>query len=155
MDADDALGALIFDVLRTASALDQAGAALVVPLGLTPARWQVLATLAHLGAPETVAGLARRLSLTRQSVQRVVDDLVAEGLVAMADNPADRRARLAHPTDAGRALAHQAEALRRPWTADLARGLDPRGVEAARDLLSTLRARLGQAEFSKTPPRSL
>lgn len=139
----EAMGRLVFEVLRTAAALEAAGAALVAPLGLTPARWQVLATLCWLDRAETVAGLARRLSLTRQSVQRVVNDLVAEALVEMRDDPADRRARRAVPTAAGRALAERAEALRRPWTAGLAEGLDAAGSEAAAAWLRAIRRRLG------------
>lgn len=139
----DAMGRLIFEALRTAAALEAAGAALVAPLGLTPARWQVLATLVWLDRPETVAGLARRLSLARQSVQRVVNDMVEAGQVEMTENPADRRAKLAVPTETGRALAAKAETLRQPWTAGLAEGLDAATSAEAAARLAALRRRLG------------
>ena len=42
--------------------------------GLTSARWQVLAALALAGRPLTVAQIARTMGLSRQSVQRLVDE---------------------------------------------------------------------------------
>jgi len=70
------------------------------PVGLTAAWWQVLG--AALGEPQSVSDIARAMGLTRQSVQRIADLLVARGLAAYADNPAHRRAKLVTPTPAGR-----------------------------------------------------
>jgi DNA-binding MarR family transcriptional regulator len=69
------------------------------PAGLTAARWQVLGTI--LTAPASVADIARELGLTRQSVQRVADILVEQGLAEYEPNPAHRRAKLLSPTDQG------------------------------------------------------
>lgn len=135
-------GRLIFEILRLANRLGDAGGALIADLGLTPARWQVLGTLRFLGRPETVAGLARRLGLARQSVQRVADDLRRAGLVERIANPADRRAPLLRMTDAGRAAAEEAEARRQPWTADLAAALEGRDITEAEAVLATLRKAL-------------
>ncbi|MFF8814299.1 MarR family winged helix-turn-helix transcriptional regulator [Streptomyces pactum] len=71
------------------------------PAGLTAARWQVLGAV--LREPLPVAGIARAMGITRQSVQRVADLLVAAGLAEYRPNPAHRRAKLLAPTDAGRA----------------------------------------------------
>ncbi|MET8293733.1 MarR family winged helix-turn-helix transcriptional regulator [Streptomyces sp. NPDC001272] len=71
------------------------------PAGLTAARWQVLGAV--LSEPLPVAGIARRMGITRQSVQRVADLLVAKGLAEYVANPAHRRAKLLRPTEAGRA----------------------------------------------------
>ena len=71
------------------------------PAGLTAAWWQVLG--AALGSPLPVAGIARDMGITRQSVQRIADLLVARGLAEFLDNPAHRRAKLLAPTPAGRA----------------------------------------------------
>ncbi|MFI9231732.1 MarR family winged helix-turn-helix transcriptional regulator [Streptomyces rimosus] len=62
------------------------------PAGLTTARWQVLGAVA--GGPLPVAGIARAMGITRQSVQRVADLVVAEGLAEYRPNPAHRRAKL-------------------------------------------------------------
>ncbi|QJT03052.1 MarR family transcriptional regulator [Streptomyces asoensis] len=71
------------------------------PAGLTAARWQVLGAV--LGDPLPVAGIARAMGITRQSVQRVADLLVEHGLAEYRPNPAHRRAKLLAPTEAGRA----------------------------------------------------
>ncbi|MFD8982180.1 MarR family winged helix-turn-helix transcriptional regulator [Streptomyces sp. NPDC059564] len=71
------------------------------PAGLTAAWWQVLGAV--LREPLPVAGIARSMGITRQSVQRVADLLAAKGLAEYAPNPAHRRAKLLRPTEAGRA----------------------------------------------------
>ncbi|MEU2393578.1 MarR family transcriptional regulator [Streptomyces sp. NPDC007369] len=71
------------------------------PAGLTAARWQVLGAV--LKEPLPVAGIARAMGITRQSVQRVADLLAAQGLAEYVPNPAHRRAKLLRPTEAGRA----------------------------------------------------
>ncbi|MFD9575021.1 MarR family winged helix-turn-helix transcriptional regulator [Streptomyces sp. NPDC059982] len=71
------------------------------PAGLTAASWQVLGAVLH--EPLPVAGIARSMGITRQSVQRVADLLAAKGLAEYAPNPAHRRAKLLRPTGEGRA----------------------------------------------------
>jgi DNA-binding MarR family transcriptional regulator len=66
-------------------------------------------------APATVAQTARTLGLARQSVQRVADVLETEGLVAYAENPSHRRARLVGLTETGRAALTAIQAAQRPW----------------------------------------
>ncbi|MCX4824682.1 MarR family transcriptional regulator [Streptomyces sp. NBC_01142] len=69
--------------------------------GLTAARWQVLGAVVR--EPRTVAGIARAMGITRQSVQRIADLLAGQGLAEYGPNPAHRRAKLLHATDEGRA----------------------------------------------------
>jgi DNA-binding MarR family transcriptional regulator len=71
------------------------------PAGLTAARWQVLGAVLH--TPLSVAGIARAMGITRQSVQRIADLLVDQGLAEYVPNPAHRRAKLLQPTEDGRA----------------------------------------------------
>ncbi|TXS50249.1 MarR family transcriptional regulator [Streptomyces sp. uw30] len=71
------------------------------PSGLTAAWWQVLGAV--LGEPLPVAGVARAMGITRQSVQRIADLLVDKGLAEYRPNPAHRRAKLLAPTAQGRA----------------------------------------------------
>ena len=105
------------------------------PAGLTAAWWQVLGAV--LGEPLPVAGVAREMGLARQSVQRVADILVGQGLAEYRDNPAHRRAKLLTPTPAGRVAisrigpAHEAAAHRLAATL---------GEEALADAVAALRA---------------
>lgn len=70
------------------------------PVGLTAPRWQVLGAV--LMEPLTVAGIARAMGITRQSVQRLADLLVGQGLAEYLPNPAHRRAKLVQITPEGR-----------------------------------------------------
>ncbi|MBF6357321.1 MarR family transcriptional regulator [Nocardia higoensis] len=69
------------------------------PAGLTAAWWQVLGAVLH--EPLPVAGIARAMGITRQSVQRIADLLVIKGLAEYRPNPAHRRAKLVAVTDEG------------------------------------------------------
>ena len=72
---------LIIGVFRLNGALLVSGDALVGDLGLTSARWQVLGAIALSPVPLPVAHLARNMGLTRQAVQRSVDEMRHDGLV--------------------------------------------------------------------------
>jgi hypothetical protein len=61
-------------------------------LGLTSARWQILGAIVAAERPQPVAWLARNLGANRQNVQRIINDLHKEGLVAFEPNPHHRRA---------------------------------------------------------------
>jgi DNA-binding MarR family transcriptional regulator len=106
---------------------------LAAPAGLTAAWWQVLGAV--LGEPLPVAGVARAMGITRQSVQRIADLLVDRGLAEYRPNPAHRRAKLLAPTDAGLAAVRRIA----PQHADFAARLADRlGGEA--ELTRTLDA---------------
>ncbi|WP_172386164.1 MarR family winged helix-turn-helix transcriptional regulator [Streptomyces sp. MNP-20] len=117
------------------------------PAGLTAAWWQVLGAV--LREPLPVAGIARAMGITRQSVQRVADLLVRDGLAEYAPNPAHRRAKLLRPTDEGRA----AVAKIGPGHADLAARLrDALGAEQFEQTALALE-RLSAALTELEPPR--
>src|SRR5918999_6306020 len=89
--AGDTLSNLMLDLFRLNSLLLTAGDRLVAPLGLTSARWQILGAIVAADRPQPVAWLARDLGANRQNVQRIINDLHSEGLVAFDANPHHRR----------------------------------------------------------------
>ncbi|RDI46608.1 MarR family winged helix-turn-helix transcriptional regulator [Nocardia mexicana] len=91
------------------------------PAGITAAWWQVLGAI--LREPLPVAGIAREMGITRQSVQRIADLLVDKGLAEYRPNPAHKRAKLVAVTDAG------LEAVRR---------IDPQHAEMAKRLVAEI-----------------
>src|SRR5262245_62418381 len=100
--AGEALSGLMLDLFRLTSLLLTAGDRLVSSLGLTSARWQILGAIVDAERPEPVAWLARNLGANRQNVQRIVNDLERDGLVAFETNPHHRRAQLVVLTGKGR-----------------------------------------------------
>lgn len=137
---------LVLDLFRLNNALLAAGDRLVAPLGLTSARWQVLGAIVAADFPHPVAWLARNLGANRQNVQRIVNDLVAEGIVAFQPNPHHRRAQLVVLTDKGRRVFDDAMGLQGPWIEDLSAELTVEEVETAHRVIRSLRARLGRGE---------
>lgn len=101
------------------------------PVGLTAAWWQVLG--AALREPQTVSAIARDMGLTRQSVQRTADLLVARGLAAYAENPAHRRAKLFAPTPEGLAAVRAIHPAHRVAAHRLAEQI---GAERLSDVLA-------------------
>src|SRR3712207_1879280 len=83
---------LVADVLECAGALRRYGDALTRPLGQTEVRWAVMSVLS--GGARTVPQVARRLGVTRQSVQRVANLLTTEGLIESTPNPDNARSPL-------------------------------------------------------------
>lgn len=111
--AGDALTDLVLQVTHLGALFTHQGEALARPTGQTLARWVVL-DAAH-DHPVTVAGIARMLGLTRQSVQRLADLLEADGLATYQENPADRRARLLRVTDEGRRVLAAIRVDQKAW----------------------------------------
>lgn len=137
-----ALTGLVIEVFRLNGDLLAAGDALVHDLGLTSARWQVLGAIALSPVPLPVAHIARNMGLTRQAVQRVVDDMRADGLVRLEPNPHHRRAVLVAMTESGETAYRRAIERQERWADALAVDLPPETVEAASTLLRTLQRRL-------------
>ena len=140
--AGDALTNLMLDLFRLNSLLLTTGDRLVARLGLTSARWQILGAIVEADRPQPVAWLARDLGANRQNVQRIVNDLQKEGLVAFEPNPHHRRAQLVVLTDKGRRTFDAAMRLQAPWVNDLASGLLAEDVETARRVMTALRGNL-------------
>jgi DNA-binding MarR family transcriptional regulator len=138
----DAVTELILEVFRLNGRLIAAGDALVAPIGLTSARWQVLGAVALVDAPATVSNLARAMGLARQSVQRIVNELVDAGVLLLADNPNHKRARQVAFTPRGQAMYAAAAARQGPWARALSGHLDLTAIEQAIGLLRAVRAQL-------------
>src|SRR5687768_5114404 len=127
--AGDALTALVLDLFRLNSLLLTVGDRLVARLGLTSARWQVLGAILAAERPQPVAWLARDLGGNRQNVQRIINDLHKEGMVAFEVNPHHRRAQLVVLTEKGKRTFDAAMELQAPWINDLSDGLSIKDLE--------------------------
>jgi DNA-binding MarR family transcriptional regulator len=138
----EALSNLMLDLFRLDSLVLTAGDRLVAPLGLTAARWQILGAIVAAESPQPVAWLARNMGANRQNVQRIVNDLEADGLVAFAPNPHHRRAQLVVLTDKGQQAYDAAMRLQAPWINGLADGLAVKDIRIMHRLIVALREKL-------------
>ena len=140
--AGEALTDLMLDLFRLNSLLLTAGDRLVARLGLTSARWQILGAIVEAERPQPVAWLARDLGANRQNVQRIVNDLHSEGLVAFEANPHHRRAQLVVLTDKGRRTFDAAMELQAPWVNGLSEGLSVKDLQTVHRVVAALRKKL-------------
>ncbi|MET9441980.1 MarR family transcriptional regulator [Streptomyces sp. NPDC006610] len=113
------------------------------PAGLTAAWWQVLGAV--LREPLPVAGIARVMGITRQSVQRVADLLVDRGLAEYRPNPAHRRAKLLAPTQEGLAAVARIGPGHAAYADRLAEALGDDGLAEAVRALERLSRALEEA----------
>src|SRR3954447_985358 len=111
--AGDAMSELVVHVFRLDGLLTAAGDAMAAPAGQTSARWRVLAAIED--APLTVPQVARAWWLSRQSVQRVANELADEGLAAYEDNPGHRRSKLLRITPTGASALRAIREAQRAW----------------------------------------
>ena len=115
--AGDAVSELVVHVFRLNGLLIALGDAMGEPSGQTSARWRVLAAIDE--EPLSVAQIARAWWLTRQSVQRVADVLVQDGLASYEHNPNHRRAKLVRVTPRGLAVLRAIRLRQRTWSESL------------------------------------
>ena len=132
----DELSLLVGDIYEAAAALRQRGEALAALEGQSQARWQTMAVFSD--RPITVPQAARRLGVTRQGVQRVVNDLVAAGLLHTVANPDHRSSPLLELTPEGSACLDRITARARDFHATLAPAFDLGQVAEIRKALQSL-----------------
>jgi len=128
----------VFDVLgplyrRGVRAVEQDG----MPVGVRA----VLDALSACG-PTTVPALARGLALSRQFVQRSVNEAAAHAWVRTRANPAHRRSVLVELTGDGERILAAMRSRERDALTDLAADLDPADVDACLRVLRALAERL-------------
>lgn len=140
----DPLSKLALEVFRCNGALIACGDALVAPLGLTSARWQVLGAVIEARGQLSVASIARNMGLVRQSVQRVVNDLASLGLVRIEPNPHHRRAHLVQLTPEGERRFDSASAIWLAHTASLSASLPQERLADLVSVIGKVRAGLGE-----------
>jgi len=150
---------LLLEVFRLNGRLLASGDRLTADLGLTSARWQVLG--AAVPEPATVSQIARSMGLQRQSVQRLVDILAADGIVECLPNPMHRRAKLVGVTPSGRNLLGALHGRQIDWSNRVTRGAAAGNLAAALAALRDLRRRIevdderetGAGERARVPKR--
>jgi DNA-binding MarR family transcriptional regulator len=106
-------------------------------LDLTDAQWKPLWAL-HLGRATTPLELARELDIDAGAMTRLLDRLVAKGLVERQRSDADRRVVLLSLTAAGREVAAQVPHVLAAVNNDFLRGIDEGEWQQLLDVLERL-----------------
>ena len=131
---------LLDEVALTAFRLQAGGER---PGGGIPAGQLAILTALEAEGPATVAALARRREVARQGVQRNADALARAGLVAWAENPRHKRAKLLELTPRGRRAGSRARSTSLAWAAWIDdSGQGDAALRSAARVLRWCRARL-------------
>jgi DNA-binding MarR family transcriptional regulator len=138
----DALKDLIVEVFQANGQLLAKGDQLSADMGLTGARWQVLGALHLEERALTVAQIARRMGLQRQSVQRLTDILVEQEILAYHPNPEHKRAKLVDFTAKGRQVFEQMDGIQQNWAEAITSDFTANELQQATTLLRRLREKL-------------
>ena len=130
---------IVLETFRLHGRIIEWGDKMTKDLGLSSARWQVLGAVdVH---PLTVAEIARRMGLRRQSVQRTVNSLRADGFVELEQNPNHRRAKLVQLTDKGFVSLEEAFRRQVEWVNSIAEGISPESLKETCRMMAEVRAR--------------
>lgn len=123
---------LVADVFDAAGVLRRYGERIAAAAGQTQARWQLLSVVSV--GEWTIPMAADRLGTSRQAVQRIANDLVADELAVFEGNPRHRRSPFLRLTDSGSevlaAITKEARRSHRSLAAKLA-PFDPAQVRTA------------------------
>lgn len=134
--AGDAVTDLVLRTFRLNGAFLEAAERIARPYGLTAASWQVLGAV--LDEPLPVVGIARKMGVSRQGVQRLADLLAERGQATYEPNPAHRRAKLLVPTAAGRAAVDDLRGRQHAWANAVGETVDEKELQQALDTLARI-----------------
>lgn len=125
-----------------------------LPDGLLAPHFAVLNHLVRLGDGRTPGDLARAFQLAKGAMTNTLQRLEARGLVEVAPDPRDGRAKRVTLTGAGRSAREACVEALGPFLAELEReGLTKEEFAAALPFLRRVRARLDRARDGEEPAR--
>ncbi|HWH28972.1 MAG TPA: MarR family transcriptional regulator [Mycobacteriales bacterium] len=144
--ADDALITTFGRLVEVHSSLgQQLGRALEQQCGISHSMFEVLLRISRAdGGQVSMGALAQQVALTTGGITRLVDRMIAAGLVERVPCPTDRRVSYASLTRAGKATLSQAAAVHAANLRQAFAGFTARELRALDEMLDRLRrARLG------------
>jgi len=117
-------------------------------IGMTRSQWSLIAVVASRPGA-TQRQIAELLEISEASAGRLVDRLVADGLLARTDRIDDRRARAVTLTEAAAPLLEQMSIFARQREERVFRGIEAADLEHIRTVLDALYANMSPGQ---TPP---
>jgi DNA-binding MarR family transcriptional regulator len=121
-------------ILHLANLLNRRLGPIFESAGVTPQQWNVLLALSRGEDPVTLAGLGRRLSVSKQNMTGMVGRLEQLNLVQRDGDPADLRSSRVRLARRGRNLVERLRPAYEAWIGELTAGLTPverRGLVSA------------------------
>lgn len=133
---EDALSRFSLSIFHINGLLMRSGDIITRSIDQSSARWQVLGRVGS--KPQTVAKIAHDMGHARQSVQRIADVLVNEGMAIYKDNHTDRRTKLVELTPRGTEVLGAIYEQYAEWNRHLITKLDPEQLDKIADSLENV-----------------
>jgi DNA-binding MarR family transcriptional regulator len=147
----DPYALLVARVFQAAGEMRRSGDVIAAQVGQTQARWQLMSVVSE--GRWTVPDAARDLGVTRQGVQRIADELVADGLAQYVPNPRHRRSPLVQLTARGRDTLAKITAVARRTNQGMTRMFTAGQLDQTREFLSRVIAALQERSPDDQTPR--
>lgn len=138
MDSPDPDGLLAEQLLRLTRRLQRIQSRQLEPIGITPAQFRLLRTVAHYEDPPRMADLAQRLDVVPRAVTTLVDGLEANSRVRRAPDPTNRRVVRIEITEEGRATLRSLRNARKAAAEEILAPLTAEQREVLGGLLTAL-----------------
>ncbi len=132
--------ALLLSLLSVNGLIIAQGDLLTKDSGLTAVRWQILNAASQ--ELQTVSQLARRMNLTRQSLQGTVSVMIRTGFLTLVDNPNHLKAKLVAVTDKGRAALVTLKTLQVRWIDAVCADFSPAELQRTKAVIERFHAAL-------------
>jgi len=133
---------LIVGVIQLANLLTRRLAPIFEKSKITPQQWAVLSVLGESDAPMTLAGLARKLLVSKQNMTGMAARLEQLGLAERSDDPNDLRSSRVQLTRKGRATVDKLRPAYSEWLGKLGKDVSERDMQSLTRTVERLIAEL-------------
>jgi DNA-binding MarR family transcriptional regulator len=140
----DAERDLVAGVIQLANLLTRRLGPIFERAKVTPQQWAILSVLAETETPLTLAGLARKMMVSKQNMTGMMARLEQLGLADRHDDPKDLRSSRVLLTRRGRALVEKLRPAYEQWRGRLGGDLPERELAALTRTVDRLIAELEQ-----------
>jgi DNA-binding MarR family transcriptional regulator len=142
--AGDAVQALILETVSAFFLLRAEGKRIGAVTAADGGYWGMLRSLKVEG-PQTVPQIARSRPVSRQHIQKLANEMIAEGVIELIDNPTHRRSKLLRLTPKGEAAFQEITDRIAQEAEGFAEGIDIEEILVSVRVLRQLSERLRQA----------
>lgn len=135
---------IVLEVFKLGGLLISEGDQMGSEYGITSARWKILGALSLAGEPQTVPQIARKMGLTRQAVQRLVDAMHEDELLLFNENPDHKRAKLISLSEFGAMAYSQLGEKQSGWAVKCSADITQAELETTLSVLKRVSAAIGE-----------
>ena len=135
---------LVVGVIQLANLLTRRLAPIFEKANVTPQQWAIVVALAGSEEPLTLAGLARKMLVSKQNMTGMVARLEQLGLAERYDDPKDLRSSRVQLTRRGRSLVERFRPVYEEWRSRLGGELSEREIASLTRTVDRLISELEQ-----------